>query len=166
MRFIRAFHRDNQAGKDNEFFPCFFTVFLLEFNYDKQKFNGEYLMRKKTTFIVEFLKIIINCVIVPLYFIKFFCDEAVLPGYNENGEPIIGSVYYYYSIFDKIKREGIAYLLWCAIAVIIASITLSILRMTMKESKVIKIASYIFFGVAIIMFFVLLFIAENIRYGY
>ncbi|WP_251546515.1 hypothetical protein [Pumilibacter intestinalis] len=123
-------------------------------------------MKRKTAFIVEIVKIIINCAIVPLYFIKFFCDEAVLPGYNENGEQIIGRYYYYYSIFDKINRDGIAYLLWCAIAIIIASITLSILRMTVKESKALKIASHIVFGVAIILFFVLLFIAGNIRYGY
>lgn len=123
-------------------------------------------MKRKTTFIVEIVKIIINCVMVPLYFIKLFCDEAVLPGYNENGEPIVGRFYYYYSIFDKIDREGIAYLLWVAIAIIIASITLSVLCMTIKERKALKLASYIVFGVAIIMFFVLLFIAGNIRYGY
>ena len=123
-------------------------------------------MKRKTTFIVEIVKIIINCVMVPLYFIKLFCDEAVLPGYNENGEPIVGRFYYYYSIFDKIDREGIAYILWCAIAIIIASITLSILCTTIKKSKALKIASHIVFGVAIIMFFVLLFIAGNIRYGY
>lgn len=123
-------------------------------------------MKRKTTFIIEMVKIIINCVIVPLYFIKFFCDEAVLPSYNENGEPIIGRFYYYYSIFDKINREGRAYLLWCAVAIIIASITLSILRLTMKESKALKIASYVVFAISIIMFFVLLFIAENIKYKY
>lgn len=123
-------------------------------------------MKRKTAFIVEIIKIFINCISIPLFFIKFFCDEAVLPGFNENGEEIINRVYYYYSIFDKISRESMAFLLWGAIAIIIASITLSVLSMIIKENKAIKIISHIVFGVAIVLFFVLLFIAGSIRYGY
>ena len=123
-------------------------------------------MKRKTALIVEIVKIFINCITVPLYFIKFFCDEAVLPGFNENGEEVINRTYYYYSIFDKIDREGIAFLLWGAIATIIVSIALSILSITVKDNKALKIASHVVFGVAIVLFFVLLFIAGSIRYGY
>ena len=123
-------------------------------------------MKRKTVLIVEIVKIFINCITVPLYFIKFFCDEAVLPGFNENGEEVINRTYYYYSIFDKIDREGIAFLLWGAIATIIVSIALSILSITVKDNKALKIASHIVFGAAIVLFFVLLFIAGSIRYGY
>lgn len=123
-------------------------------------------MKRTTAIIVEIVKIVINCITIPLYFIKFFCDEAVLPGFNENGEEVINRVYYYYSIFDKIDREGIAFLLWGSIAIIIVSIALSFLSITVKDNKALKIASYIVFGVAIVLFFVLLFIAGSIRYGY
>ena len=123
-------------------------------------------MKRTTAIIVEIVKIVINCITVPLYFIKFFCDEAVLPGFNENGEEVINRVYYYYSIFDKIDREGIAFLLWGSIAIIIVSIALSFLSITVKDNKALKIASYIVFVVAIVLFFVLLFIAGSIRYGY
>ena len=123
-------------------------------------------MKRKTVLIVEIVKIFINCITVPLYFIKFFCDEAVLPGFNENGEEVINRTYYYYSIFDKVDREGIAFLLWGAIATIIVSIALSILSITVKDNKALKIASHIVFGAAIVLFFVLLFIAGSIRYGY
>lgn len=123
-------------------------------------------MKRKIVLIIEIVKIIINCITVPLYFIKFFCDEAVLPGFNENGEEVINRIYYHYSIFDKIDREGIAFLLWGAIAIIVVSITLSILSITIKDKKALKIASHIAFGVAIVLFFVLLFIAGSIRYGY
>lgn len=123
-------------------------------------------MKRQTAFIIEVVKILLDCIMIPLYFIKFFCDEAVLPGINENGEEIINSVYYYYSIFDKISREGMAFLLWGAIAIIIAAITLSVLSMKIKENKALKIASHVVFGISIILFFVLLLIAGSIRYGY
>lgn len=123
-------------------------------------------MKRKTALIIEIVKIVINCVTVPLYFIKFFCDEAILPGFNENGEEVIHSIYFYYSIFDKIDREGIGFLLWGAIATIIVSIALSLLSITVKDNKALKIASHIVFGVAVVLFFVLLFIAGSIRYGY
>ncbi len=123
-------------------------------------------MRKRASLIVEIVKIIIDCIIVPLYFIKFFCDEALLPGFNENGEQIISRKYYYYSIFDKIAREGIAFLLWGAIALIVVSITLSVLTVTIKKNKALNIASHIVFGISVFLFFVLLFIAGSIRYGY
>ena len=123
-------------------------------------------MKKKTTFIIETVKIIINCITVPLYFIKIFCDEALLPGFNEDGQEIIGRFYYYYSIFDKIDREDMAFLIWGAIAIAILSIALSVLSMTVKNSKALKIASNVVFGAAIAFFFVLLFVAGSIRYGY
>ncbi len=123
-------------------------------------------MRKRASLIVEIVKIIIDCIIVPLYFIKFFCDEALLPGVNENGEQIVHRRYYYYSIFDKIAREGIAFLLWGAIALIVVSVTLSVLTVTIKKNKALNIASYIVFGISVFLFFVLLFIAGSIRYGY
>lgn len=123
-------------------------------------------MKRRTAVIVEIAKIIINCITVPLYFIKIFCDEALLPGFNEDGEEIIGRFYYYYSIFDKIDREGIAYLIWGAIAIATVSIALSVLSMTVKNGKTLKTLSNAVFAVAVIAFFVLLFIAESIRYGY
>ncbi len=123
-------------------------------------------MKRKIVLIIEIVKIIINCITVPLYFIKFFCDEAVLPGFNENGEAFINRIYYHYSIFDKIDREGIVFLLWGAIAIIVISITLSILSIKIEDKKALKIASHIAFGVAIVLFFVLLFIAGSIRYRY
>lgn len=123
-------------------------------------------MKKIKALIVDIVKIIINCIMVPLYFIKLFCDKAVLPGVNENGETIVNISYYHYSIFYKIDRAGISFLLWIAIATIIVSIVLSVLSMVMKDKKALKIASYIVFGVTVILFFVLLFIAWTISYKY
>lgn len=123
-------------------------------------------MKRKISFIAEIVKIIINCITIPLYFIKFFCHVAVYPSSDPYSASNYHKVYYYYSIYDKISREGMAYLVWCAIAIIIISITLSVLSMIFKEKKALKIASYIVFGVTIILFFVLLFIAGSIHYYY
>lgn len=124
-------------------------------------------MKRRTTIIAEIVKIIINCITIPLYFIKLICEVAVLPGIDENGEQVTGTFYYYYSIFDKVSRAGMSYLVWVAIAIIIVSITLSILSMIFKEKKSLKIASLILFIVAVVIFFVLLFVAKVVlAYAY
>ncbi len=116
-------------------------------------------MKRRTDFIAEIVKIIINCITIPLYFIKLICEVAVLPGIDENGENITVRFYYYYSIFEKVNRERMAYLVWVAIAIIIVSITLSVLSIIFKEKKPLKIASLILFIVAVVLFFGLLFIS-------
>ncbi|MDE6441483.1 MAG: hypothetical protein K2L12_01860 [Clostridia bacterium] len=123
-------------------------------------------MKRRKALITEIVKIIINCITVPLYFIKFFCDVAVLPGVNENGEEITGRFYHYYSIFDKIDREGMACLVWGAIVIISVSITLSVFSMIYNEKKDLKIASHTVFGVAIVLFLALLLTSAFIWYNY
>ena len=123
-------------------------------------------MKTSKAFIAEIVKIVISCITIPLYFVKLFRDTAMLPGMSENGESVVHKVYYYYSIFDKISREGMAFLIWGAIVVIVVSITLSALSMVFKENKALKVAGHVALGAAIIIFFVLLFVAASIRYGY
>ena len=120
-------------------------------------------MKTSKAFIAE---IVISCITIPLYFIKLFRDTAMLPGMSENGESVVHKVYYYYSIFDKISREGMAFLIWSAIIVVIVSVTLSAMSMVFKENKALKVAGHVAFGTAIVVFFVLLCVAASIRYGY
>ena len=75
-------------------------------------------MRKKTSLIVEIVKLIANCVALPLCFIKIFHEVAVLPGFDSNGEATTGRFDYYYSVFDKLTRQGMGfekYLFWISI---------------------------------------------------
>lgn len=122
-------------------------------------------MKAKKTFVAEIVKIILSCVTVSLYFINIFRETAVLPGFSEHGEHITHRFNHYYSIFYKLDREGMVCLIWVAIAMIAVSITLSVVRM-FYEKKALKIASYVAFGLAIVIFFILLFIAASIRYCY
>lgn len=127
---------------------------------------GDTSMKITKAFITEISKIIINCITVPLYFIKFFCDVAVLPGVNENGEEITGRFYHYYSIFDKISREGTAWLVWGAIVIISVSIILSVLSIAFKDKKALKIGSHAVFGIAVVLFLALLLTSAFIWYNY
>ena len=123
-------------------------------------------MKKKFEIVVEIVKILLICAMVPLFFIKIFKQTAALPGYNENGESIIHRINYYYSIFDKFAREGIVFLMWFTIAIIILSVTLSILNMTAIDSEKLTVASHLIFGLSIVLFFIILFIACSIKYVY
>lgn len=63
-------------------------------------------MRKRASLIVEIVKIIINCIIVPLYFIKFFCDEALLRGLMKTGSKLsIGGITIIASLIKLPEKE-------------------------------------------------------------
>ena len=124
-------------------------------------------MKSKARLIVFVTKIFLNCLTIPLYFVKLFRDVAVLPGYNENGEMTTHRFHYYYSIADKFDRESLTYLLWIAITTTVLSIVFSVLdTAVVKDNKVFKIVSNAVFVASIVLFFVLLFIAASIQYNY
>ena len=121
---------------------------------------------KRKPLLSEIVKIIINCAILPLYFIKFYHEVAVLPGFDADGNHITHRIDHYYSIYYKLDREELAYLLWLAVAVAIASVAMSLLRIAVKDGKKLKIASNIIFGISVAFFLVLLFISLQISYKY
>ena len=118
-------------------------------------------MRKKSTLISEITKIVLILPQLPLYFIKIIHEGADI-------DSVYGSSYvdYYFSIYDKIARKGLAFILWLALTISIASITMSVLRISGIDNKKIKIAGHILFGLAIITFPVLLVAAISINYKY
>lgn len=116
-------------------------------------------MKRRIGFIVE---AVIDCIAIPLYFIKFFCDVAVLPSANENGEYAgTNRFYHYYSIYDRIGYINMQYLVWVAIAVAAISIVLSVLSIIFKR-KSLHVASHAIFGVALVLFIGLCFTARMI----
>ena len=121
---------------------------------------------KKKVLITEIIKSAVNCIILPLYFIKFYHQVAVLPGRDENGELIISQIDHYYSIFYKLDREELAYLFWLAFSVCIASILFSVLRIAVKDSKALKITSHVVFAVSLVFFLTALYISLQISYKY
>ena len=121
---------------------------------------------KRKPLIDEIVKIIINCAILPLYFIKFYHQVAVLPGFDEEGNRVVNEIDHYYSIFYKLDSEGLAALFWIAFILTVASTILSALRIVIKDGKALKIASYAVFALSAILFLVVLYISLQISYKY
>ena len=121
---------------------------------------------KRKPLIDEIVKIIIDCAILPLYFIKFYHDVAVLPGFDAEGNRIVSEIDHYYSIFYKLDREGLAALFWIAFTLTVASIIVSVLRIFIKDNKSLKIASYAVFTLSAVLFLAVLFISLQIDYKY
>lgn len=116
-------------------------------------------MKGKSALICGIVQLVINCILVPLFFIKIFCNIAVLPGVNGDGEAIIGRFYHYQSIFDRFARAGIAHVVWISIAFIGLSTIICGLSMVIRDNKMLKISSYIVFGISIVYFLMLLFMS-------
>ena len=121
---------------------------------------------KRKPLLSEIVKIIINCAILPLYFIKFYHEVAVLPGFDEEGNRVVHEIDHYYSIFYKLDGEGLAALFWIAFILTVASTILSALRIVIKDGKALKIASYAVFALSAILFLVVLYISLQISYKY
>ena len=123
-------------------------------------------MKGKSALISETVKAVINCILIPLYFIKIFCEVAVLPGGDGNGESVTGRFYYYQSIFDRLAREEITYLLWISIAIIGLSIIICVLNTVVRDNKILKKTSNIVFGISTAYFLALLFLSFCMMHTY
>ena len=128
--------------------------------------NIKCFAKNKLLFIVEIVKLVISCIIISLLFIPFFHEVAVLPGISASGEHITSRFDHYYSIYDKIAREGLSVWFWIAIVTIAVSILFSVLNMIIKNSKTLRVTGYVICGITIVLFLVLLFIACSISYNY
>ena len=121
---------------------------------------------KRKVIITEIVKTAVNCVILPLYFIKIFHEVAVLPGFDEDGNQIIGRHDYYLSIYGETCRAGIEFVFWLAFSFVITSIILSVTRIFIKDNKALKISSHLLFAISIVFFLVLLFLMLQMDYKY
>ena len=113
-------------------------------------------MKRKPLLIFEICKIILNCLFVPMYFIKIYHEVAVIPGIDENGEEILGRFDHYYSVYDKFSRENILFLLLGSAVLIIASVTLAVCSIAIKNNKDLAVASHVIFGISAGVFLLLL----------
>ncbi len=134
--------------------------------FTSESTNSKCFAKNKLLFIVEIVKLVINCITIPLLFIPFFHEVAVLPGVSVSGEHITSRFDHYYSIYDKVAREGLSVWFWIAVLTIAISILICVFNMVIKNSKTLKITGYVICGISIVLFFVLLFIACAISYSY
>ncbi len=118
-------------------------------------------MKKTSKRIPEIIKIVLLLPQLPLYFMKIIHEGADI-------DAVYGSAYvdYYYSIYDKIAREGLAVLIWLALAIAVVCIFISVLRIIGIDNKKMRITGHILFGLSIVIFFVLLIAAISVNYDY
>ncbi|MCH5165422.1 MAG: helix-turn-helix transcriptional regulator [Clostridiales bacterium] len=116
--------------------------------------------------IIEIIQLLVNCITLPFLFIPFFHEVAVLPGITSSGEHVTHRFDHYYSVYDKIAREGLSEFFWIAVVIISTSILFCVLNMSVKNNKILKIIGYIFWISSMVLFFVLLFKACSISYEY
>ncbi len=128
--------------------------------------NSRHLAKNKLTVIVEIIKLAINCIAISLLFIPIFHEVAVLPGISENGEHFVSRCDYYYSVYEKFARECLSNWVWVAVVTMAVSILFCVLNMIIKNNKILKITGYVIWGISMVLFLVLLFIACSISYTY
>ncbi len=120
-------------------------------------------MKKKwLSHIYEIIIMLLNCLMGAFCFIKIDHDVAVLPD-SEGGTVQID---YWYSIYDKLLRENLQILVYLALAVMVASVLLSVFTLIAKDNRKLKIANYAVFAVSALFFLVLFFYAACIQYCY
>ena len=126
-------------------------------------------MKRKITLGIEISKIIISCLMIPLYFIPILHDVAHYPRNDESGIQYFVKVDYFYSIYDKLfgHMENALPLLGISIAVIAISIAISVLCIVLKKNnKPLLISSHIIFGLSIVLFLIVVLLAESFNLYY
>lgn len=119
-------------------------------------------MKKAFSILSEAVKVCLNVLMGAFCFIKIDHDVADIP--NAAGE--IVQLRYDYSIYDKLLRENLQFLVYLALAVMAASVVLSIVACVVQDDRKIRIASHVIFALSAVFFLALLFYTGQIQYGY
>lgn len=120
-------------------------------------------MRKILSVVLEAVKVFLNVLMGALCFIKIDHDVAYIP----NAEGGIGQFDYFYSIYDKLVRKELQFLVYLALAVMAISVLLSIFTLLVKDNRKIKIASHTIFAISVLFFVVLLiYSTQFLQYAY
>lgn len=127
--------------------------------------NGKSYL-KKSAFWISVGEIAINMFFVPAFFIKWFHEIAVLPGYSEITGEFSTSRTDYYSIADNLGTENLSFLMYLSFAIIVCSVIASVINAVKTESKAATICARALFALSAVFFFVLFVIAASVRRGY
>lgn len=122
-------------------------------------------MKKFLSRLPQIVIILLNILFIALLFIKIYKDTAALPRYNLNGELIYyDRIDHFFSIFDRLAREGATALVYFSLALLIFSSLYSAATMIFQDNhEKILVGSYIIFGFSALLFFLLLLYTSNIH---
>lgn len=109
-------------------------------------------MKKILNLCFEILKAALNVIMGALCFIKIDRDVALLP----DGEGELKNIDRYYSVYDKLSDKNLQFLLYIALAIMVASVALSVVSCFTNDNKNIRIASHVAFAISLLLFVALL----------
>lgn len=102
-----------------------------------------------------YLKLVLSCIQIPLWFIPIFHTVAYFPT-NIPNKTIKED--YFHSMYQNVKSSDCLFLLFISMALIIVSAVLAIIELKIKNKKL-AIASKIIFITSILFFMIAMFIA-------
>lgn len=116
-------------------------------------------MKKRVFSIV---KLILSAAMIPLCFIKFFCDTGHLPDVNGN----VIEHKYYYSVLDNVSALGCPFLVYLTLAFLALSVVFSAIGAVRTGNRILSVTGNVIFIVASAMFLVVLVAASTVARGY
>lgn len=121
-------------------------------------------LKKLKSNIITFIEIGVNLALLPLFYVKFFHEVSILPGYDADGNFITIKQDHYYSIVDNLRYNPIRFV-HISVALIVMSVIYCILSLFIKHKNM-KIASHVFAICSVAFFLLVLFIASLVRKNY
>jgi len=116
---------------------------------------------KNTVFCIS--KIVLSIATIPLWFVKIFVGVGHLPD-QATGE--IVEVIFRHSMLENVGDLAHPILAYIAMAIAVVSAVINVIALKYSDNKKIKITANVIFGVAIVLFLILMLLASTVARGY
>ena len=116
---------------------------------------------KNTIFSIS--KIVLSIATIPLWFVKMFVGVGHLPD-QATGE--IVEVIFRHSMLENVGDLAHPILAYIAMAIAVVSAVINVIALKYSDNKKIKITANVTFGVAIVLFLILMLLASTVARGY
>ena len=113
--------------------------------------------------IVSISKIVLSIATIPLWFVKMFVGVGHLPD-QATGE--IVEVIFRHSMLENVGDLAHPILAYIAMAIAVVSAVINVIALKYSDNKKIKITANVTFGVAIVLFLILMLLASTVARGY
>ena len=113
--------------------------------------------------IISISRIVLSSATIPLWFVKMFVGVGHLPD-QATGE--IVKVIFRHSMFENVGDLVHPILAYIAMAIAVVSAVINVIALKYSDNKKIKITANVTFGVAIVLFLILMLLASTVARGY
>ncbi len=117
-------------------------------------------------YLLASLQIVLDLLLIPVYFFKIFVDTAILPGYDLQGNFITKKFNYYYSPLTNLKALDAYFVFIIQLALIGLSVIFAIISVIKYKKSIFKYLSCVFFAITLLFFLFALIYASTVARGY